>query len=286
MIRLVMLGRLGKNLFQSAIGRVLAEKHGVPLVMDASWYNSEGWIQVECLRQLPGFRSPKARVVRRASLAARGLTKLTGKHYWEYRRLPMLREKETNQAFDERFLNAPSDCILFGYFQTPLYFKSIEDQLREELCTDHLGLERDCEPLALQLRKTDSVAIHVRRGDYVGNHILDICNMDYYDRAIQKMRQVLTNPTFYIFSDDPEWCAQHFMERDMNIVRPQQNSSPLANLHLMSLASHHVIANSSFSWWAAWMGKKDQQQVVTPGVWFSGIQAPIDEKLCPGWQTI
>ncbi len=80
-----MLGRLGNNLFQYALGRVMAEKHGVPLVMDASWFNREGWQQVKCLRLLPGPASGKARVVRRFSLGARALLKATGRHYWEYR---------------------------------------------------------------------------------------------------------------------------------------------------------------------------------------------------------
>ncbi len=81
MIRIVMLGRTGNNLFQYALGRVLAEKHGVPLVLDASWFNAAGWAEVSHFLKLP----LKAKVVRRCSLGTRALRKFTGKHYWEYR---------------------------------------------------------------------------------------------------------------------------------------------------------------------------------------------------------
>jgi hypothetical protein len=80
MIRIPMLGRLGNNLFQYALGRVLAEKHGVPLVMDGSWFNAEGWSHVNCLKLLPGPAAGKVKVVRRVPLGARALLKATGKH--------------------------------------------------------------------------------------------------------------------------------------------------------------------------------------------------------------
>ena len=88
MLRIVLLGRTGNHLFQYALGRVLAEKQGVPLVMDASWFNAEGWAEVSHFLKLP----LKAKVVRRCSLGARALRKITGKHYWEYRGVPVLRE--------------------------------------------------------------------------------------------------------------------------------------------------------------------------------------------------
>jgi len=286
MIRIVMLGRLGNNLFQYALGRVLSEKHGVPLVMDGSWFNAEGWNQVRCIRQLPGFTQGRAKVVRRCSLGARALLKATGRHYWEYRGVPVLRESETDQSYDPRFMEAPADCMLFGYFQTPLYFQSIESRLREELSTHDLGLEKGHERLADQLRQHDSVAVHVRRTDYTGNPNLDLCGPAYYAKAMDRMRASVNNPFFHVFSDDPSWCRKHFTSGDTSVVEQDSASSPLTHLHLMSLASHHVMANSSYSWWAAWLGKKESQQVLMPSRWFSEIHAPIDQKRCFDWRTV
>lgn len=280
-----MLGRLGNNLFQYALGRVLAEKHRVPLVMDGSWFNEEGWSQVSCLKHLPGPAAGKVKIARRCSLGARALLKFTGKHYWEYCGVPVLREDVRDQSFDARFLAAPNDCMLFGYFQTPRYFEGFEQQLREELCTAGLGLEQGRETLAEKLRQPRSVAVHVRRTDYTGNPTLDLCGLDYYQRAMRQMRDTLGATHFFVFSDDPGWCAGQFHETDVEVVL-EQNPSPLVDLHLMSLASHHIIANSSYSWWAAWLGEKPKQQVIMPQQWFNGIKVPIEEKRLIHWNIL
>lgn len=281
-----MLGRLGNNLFQYALGRVLAEKHGVPLVMDASWFNQEGWSQVECIRRLPGPAAGEARIVRRCSLGARALLKATGKHYWQYRCVPMLHEDERDQSFRPEFLEAPSDCLLFGYFQSPLYFRDRSTQLRKELSTAGLGLELGRENLAEDLMKPDSIAIHVRRSDYVGNPNLDLCGRNYYQNAISRMREHVPKATFYAFSDDPIAAAEIIDDRTVQFVSAPHPQSPLVDLHLMSLASHQIIANSTYSWWAAWLGEKPNQHVLMPAKWFGDIIAPIEEKRMPGWETI
>jgi hypothetical protein len=94
------------------------------------------------------------------------------------------------------------------------------------------------------------------------------------------IRQHVPGAQFYIFSDDPRWCEKNFNDLDVaGIIGRRYNSSPLHDLHLMSLASHHIIANSSYSWWAAWLGKKPAQFVIMPDRWYiHGIMAPIEEK--------
>jgi hypothetical protein len=286
MIRIVMLGRLGNNLFQYALGRVLAEKHGVPLVMDGSWFNPEGWGQVNCIKDLPGPAAGTVRVVRRCSLGARALLRATDKHYWEYRGVPVLKENERDHSFDPRFRDAPPDCMLFGYFQSPLYFQGFENRLREELSTHHLGLEVGRESLADLLRQPGSVAVHIRRTDYAGNPDLDLCGLGYYRTAMERMRNSTDSPRFFIFSDDPEWAAANIRGVDVNHVSTLPQQSSLTDLHLMSLANHHIIANSSYSWWAAWLGEKSGQQVLMPPRWFGHVRAPIGEKRQPRWEVL
>lgn len=286
MIRIVLLGRTGNNLFQYALGRVLAEKHGVPLALDASWFNREGWSQVECIRRLPGPSSAKAAVVRRCSLGARLLNKTTGRHYWEYLGVPVLRENKDDHSFHRSFLEAPADCVLFGYFQSPLYFSGHEEMIRRELDTSNIGLERGLEHLADRLRAPGSIAIHVRRGDYSGNPNLDLCGMAYYKEAMDRMRAWIPKPVFHVFSDDPAWATDRFQGTGAEIIVPAEKESAIATLHLMSLANHHIIANSSFSWWAAWLGKKPGQKVLMPGRWFSEIRSPVEEKAADGWEIV
>lgn len=286
MIRVVMLGRLGNNLFQYSLGRILARKHRVPLVMDGSWFNEEGWRQVRGLKELPGPASGMAKVVRRCSLGARALLKTTGKHYWEYRGVPVLREDARNQSYDPSFLDAPDDCILFGYFQSPIYFQGHEDMLRKELSTADLGLESGFEALADRLRERQSVAVHVRRTDYVGNPNLDLCGPDYYRGAMKRMRDSSSDVRFFVFSDDPAWCESHISGDDVEVVHQSHPFCALTGMHLMGLANHHIIANSSYSWWAAWLGKKPGQRVLMPVKWFGTTHAPIEQKRCDGWEMI
>lgn len=283
MISMVLLGRTGNHLFQYALGRVLAQRHGVELVLDGSWFNAAGWREVSHFLKLP----IQARVVRRASLAARVLRKLTGKHYWEFGAAPILREEPADHGFDPRFLAAPSDCVLMGYFQTSKYFEEIADPLRAEL-QELLSTVTVDEDLADALSDERSVAVHVRRGDYLELPAFQVCGSEYYRAAIETMRARVPGAQFYFFSDDPEWCAQAFQEADQTIATPVvRDENPLRDLRLMSLARHQIIANSSYSWWAAWLAKRAGQEVIMPDRWFAqDITAPIEEKRLPHWRVV
>ncbi len=284
MIRMILLGRTGNHLFQYAFGRVLAEKHGVPLILDGSWFNAEGWAEVSHFLRLP----IQARVVRRFSLAARALLKVTGRHYWEYRGVSVLKECPGDQSFDAAFMDAPADCVIFGYFQTPRYFATVAASLRREIhgLLDHGVVVSG--RLVAQLSEPGSVAVHVRRADYLRIPMFQVCDRAYYQVAMNRLRERLNHPRFYVFSDDPAWCREQFQESDQVVVDAgKYASNPLHDLRLMSLASHHIIANSTYSWWAAWLGEKPGQQVMMPERWYAhGIEAPIEEKRMPHWEIV
>lgn len=276
MIRIVLLGRTGNNLFQYAIGRVLAEKHGVPLVLDGSWYNQEGWREVSRFLSLP----IRAKVVRPFSLVCRALRKATGKHRWEYRNIPFLRESETDQSYAASFLDAPADCVLFGYFQSPLYFQTIGENLRTEL-VGLLRIPPSCAPT--------EVAVHVRRGDYLKHPVFAVCDASYYHAAMEEMRRRVPGAHFRIYSDDPIWCRETFSNADSEVIDSGEDAAdPLCDLRKMASASHHVISNSTYSWWAAWLANHPNQQVIMPDRWYATdeIIAPVSEKRLPGWETI
>ena len=275
MIRIVLQGRTGNHLFQYALGRVLAKKHQVPIVLDASWFNHEGWAQVSHFLSLP----LQAEVVRPCSLGSRMLRKITGKHHWEFLSVPVFREKPADQSFDARFLECPSDCLLFGYFQTPRYFGEIAEELREEL-RSLLNSVCSSSEIHRELAKPGTVAVHVRRGDYMQHSVFQVCDVDYYRDAINQMRKEVSGAKFFIFSDDPAWCRSTFCDDDQTIVDSgEAGNNPLYDLHLMSLAAHHIIANSTYSWWSAWLAQSSTQRVIMPDRWYAGeIIAPIDEK--------
>ena len=277
-----MLGRFGNNLFQYATARVLAERHGVSVVMDGSWFDAKGWSQASCIQRLPIH----AKVIRPVSLASRVVRKVTGKHYWEFLKIPIYREAGDDQSYHAEVLQMPADCLLMGYVQSSLYFRGIEDQLRKELSTDHLGWSETVCREAKRLCETPSVAVHVRRTDFTWLPFFAVCNAAYYQQAMNRMRARVPGAVFSIFSDDPDWCQVHLSGPDQIVMRvPGSERDPLIDFHLMSQAQHHIIANSSYSWWAAWLGKKPGQIVLCPPKWFTGgVHAPIGEKLCEGWE--
>lgn len=275
MIRIVLLGRTGNNLFQYALGRVLAEKHGVPLVLDASWFNAAGWREVSSFLKLP----IRAKVTRNGHLPFRALRKITGKHRWQYGSFPFLTENPNDLSFDPRFLEAPANCALFGYFQSWRYFASIEDELRLHF-KDLLNVARASCPEPSSLSQPTSVAVHIRRGDFLNHPEFQVCDAAYYQNAMDDMRERIGSPKFFIFSDDLTWCRNEFKDADAEVIDSgAAAANPLHDLHLMSLASHHIIANSSYSWWAAWIGKKPGQHVILPPRWFNGdIHSPMADK--------
>lgn len=284
MIRILLLGRTGNNLFQYAIGRVLAEKHQVPLVLDGSWFNETSWREVSHFLRLP----LKAQVRRHPSLPSRALRKIAGRHYWQYRGVPVLREPDADQRFDPAFLDAPADCMLFGYFQSPLYFASMAAEIRAEmfgLLDGGVVIETG---LADKIAAPGSVAVHVRRTDFLKIPAHLVCGADYYRRSMETMRGLVPGARFHIFSDDPEWCRATFTEPDQEVIHvPRMAANPLHDLLLMSRAPHHIIANSSYSWWVAWLGEKPGQQVMLPDRWFAdGIHAPISEKRAAHWTVV
>ena len=284
MIRILLLGRTGNNLFQYAIGRMLAEKNRVPLVLDGSWFNETSWKEVSHFLRLP----IKAQVRRHPSLPSRAMRKIAGRHYWEYRGVPVLREPGGDQRFDPAFLDAPADCMLYGYFQTPLYFASMAAEIRSELLGLFGGgvvIETD---LTEKISVPGSVAVHVRRTDFLKIPAHLVCGAEYYRKAMDTMRGLVPGARFHIFSDDPEWCRATFTEPDQEVIHEaRMAANPLHDLLLMSRAPHHIIANSSYSWWAAWLGEKPGQQVMLPDRWFAdGIHAPISEKRAAHWTVV
>ncbi|MCH7227984.1 alpha-1,2-fucosyltransferase [Haloferula sp. A504] len=285
MIRIIMRGRTGNNLFQYALGRVLSQRHASRLVLDGSLFQPSDWEVASRIRDLP----LRAELRRGLSLPSRAVRKFTGKHPWELLGIPVIREPGDDTSFNPAFLDAPAHCVISGFFQSPRYFSSIEDDLRRELDLSTLAWPESTREQARMLADSETVAVHVRRTDYVGRDVFDLCGLDYYRTCISRMRDSLSRPRFFVFSDDPAWCADNFRGDDIAIMPPPDDpKDPLHDLHLMSCARHHVIANSSYSWWAAWLGKHPRQKVLAPGRWFGGseIHAPMHDRLGQGWETV
>jgi hypothetical protein len=279
MIRVILQGRTGNNLFQYAAGRALSLHHHTELLLDGSWADARHARQFEHLQRLP----LRARYERRFTLAKRSLRKAFTITPAALHHRPVFHDSSPTP--DPAFLELPDHCLLMGFFQSPFYFKTIEPQLRQEL--DFTGLILPKESLVFEenLGKQTTVSLHVRRGDYVDLGSTQCLAPDYYPRAIQHFRDRYSDLRFCVFSDDIAWCRSHFLGPDFLFCDlPASGTDPFHDLRLMAGCHHHIIVNSSYSWWGAWSNPSVQKVVVAPSMWMTNL--PSTALLLPDWVTI
>lgn len=194
---------------------------------------------------------------------------------------PVLQERM--HTFDkELFVNCPDNVDLFGYYQTEKYFKHIEDEIRKDF-TFSADVMRDCRKCFVDnFSNTEVISLHIRRGDYVTNPNHPVQTIEYYQKALEKMPKDLP---VMVFSDDTDWCKdQEFFAPDRFFI--SENNGTEVDLCLMSLANYHIIANSSFSWWGAWLSNSDK--IIAPEIWFGPDNSDKDttDLIPQNWMVI
>ena len=175
------------------------------------------------------------------------------------------RYPETTHNFDEQlFNNCPDNVDLFGYYQSPKYFQNVEDKIHGLFAFEE-GVVSDCLDLItkeLMLGGSELIALHIRRGDYVYNPNHPVQPIEYYEKALEKMPEDIP---VIVFSDDAEWCSkQELFDGDRFMI--SEGNEAHYDMCLMTRCDYHIIANSSFSWWGAWLGKS--KKIVAPKDWF------------------
>lgn len=272
MIIVELAGGLGNQMFQYATGRRLALRHGVDLAFDLSWFErySERKFELPLLRiEARTASARECRTLRRwkRSLPDRALSKLTGR--------PDLLEPsgyfaERSFRFDPAVLSLPDPCYLHGYWQSPRYFEDVAELIRREL-TPVSPPGDGAQRLEDRIRAVHAVSLHVRRGDYVtgsvASQVHGTCTLDYYERAVRALTERVAKPVFFVFTDDPAWTKAHLTLPFESFHVGDYGTSAIEELRLMSLCRSHVIANSTFSWWGAWLDDAGTF-VVAPERWF------------------
>jgi len=266
MIRIILDGRTGNNMFQYAAGRALAIKHNTSLILDGAWADARHARQFEQLLRLP----LNARYERSFSLTKRALRKAMAMHPETLHRGEFL--KELYPKPDPAFYDLPDNSLLIGFFQMPFYFKDIEDSLRKELDLKLLNLPAESLRFEQILQTETTVSVHVRRGDYVGIYSTHCLEEDYHVRAIQHFRDRIPNVRFCVFSDDIPWCRQQFVGSEFLFCDlPGAATDPLHDLRVMSSCKHHIVVNSSYSWWGAWLNLSPDKIVIAPTMWMTNV---------------
>ena len=262
-------GGLGNQLFQYAIGRHLSIKNNTGLVLDTSNYlidkNNRHY-------ELCRYKI-KAKTANIITWIFVRLGKYIIPQITQNLRLPIKYVKERNNYFNKEILTEQRNIILDGYWQSEEYFKDIRDIILDDL-TLLSSPDKENEKMLKRINNSNSVSLHVRRADYVSNPLLQKYHgnltPEYYNKAINAICDRLTDPEFFIFSDEPGWCKRNIITNlphtYVDINGPDKAPE---ELRLMSACNHFIIANSSFSWWAAWLAEKAGTIIIAPKRWYS-----------------
>ena len=184
-------------------------------------------------------------------------------------RLPFLLYKEDETRFCDGAFNTKK-LYLDGCWINERYFEEIKDKILSTFVFK--GIDNRNVILSDEMKQCNSVSLHIRRGDYLKNPMYNVCDEDYYVSAITYIKENVEAPKFYVFSDDPRWCKE-FMKKmnvDYSIIEHNSGKDCFKDMFLMTQCRHNIIANSTFSWWGAWLNLHDEKIVVCPSIWIRG----------------
>ncbi len=277
MIIVKLMGGIGNQMFQYSFARQLSLKHGVELKFDISELNSKLINEKSFIRdfELDNFNinGETASENERIGFQMNKLGKLVNLIFLYLPfNLNKLYIREPFFHFFKKALSAPENAYLDGYWQTEKYFDGIRNELLKDF-TLKMELSEKSKAIANKLLKQQAVSIHVRKGDYLSmeenKSLFAVCDADYYSAALNEISKKVKEPVFYVFSDEPDWFRKNIVTSySVDFVTHNTGSNSYQDLYLMSLCKHNIIANSSFSWWGAWLNKNSEKIVIAPKHWF------------------
>ena len=287
------IGGLGNQMFQYAAGRSLALRKGEDLKLDLSGFANYGLHQ--------GFEL--ARVFTCDAQAA-DATDIRTILKWQspalvrrlLRRQNMQSFRRPNFVVEPYFSywaginDAPAACYLSGYWQSEKYFSNHAAQIRRDFRFGP-AISDENEKVAEQIAASNAVSLHIRRGDYLKNPtnlaIYGTCSLAYYQAAMRHIAERVSDPHFIVFSDDLIWAREQLKSGfRTSYVDHNRGAESFNDMLLMSLCQHHIIANSTFSWWGAWLGSNPAKIVAAPDPWFDDQSIDSSDLIPDSWHTL
>lgn len=301
MIVIRFMGGLGNQMFQYALGRHLSLIHGRPLRFDASGYTESKpdpragvrlfglpayTIQGEVatpdeLKHFLIYRTPgaKGRIARRANS-------------WTlyHRRRYVIEQQNEFWHFCRRVLTSPlaDPVCMVGYWQTEKYFEEIAATIRKDLTLKVPAAGENADMLSV-ISAVESVSVHVRHGDNATSTEAahGVLPVSYYQRAASLVSEQLHRPHFFVFSDDPIWAQEALtLPGPTRFVTHNGDEKNYEDLRLMTACKHHIVGNSTFSWWGAWLGKKEHQMVYAPKKYHVSANRDYRDYYPAGWNLL
>lgn len=272
-------GGLGNQMFQYAVAKAMASKKNDSFKMDLSFYTKQTFRRYELghfnieeniasekeCKRLRGSEGIILKIKKRLGIA----DVKPGSYHAD----SMLshRAERTEQIFREDILRLTGDVYLDGYWQSEKYFKDTRTEINKDF-TPKYGINGVVKRYLGAIQATNSVGLHVRRGDYVDNNPrigsgLNLTKISYYLQAIKYISDRVETPVYYIFSDDLSWCKANFNCLEHKVFVEETNSA-IDDMVLMKNCKHNIIANSTFSWWGAWLNANDAKIIIAPKIWY------------------
>ncbi|MCP4001329.1 MAG: alpha-1,2-fucosyltransferase [Gammaproteobacteria bacterium] len=286
MITVRLLGGLGNQMFQYAAVRSLASKLDAPLCLDT--FSFEHYADRDFdLGEFTAIDEPVCTREQHEALfskskGAKLKRKLFGRKLY----------REPFFHVDPAFFRLTAPIAIDGYFQSEQYFISNEAEIRQKFSWDIDGLAADTRAYLAEIQTANAVSVHFRRGDYVAdqtvNNFHGTCSPAYYQAAIEYIKSQVQGAHFYVFSDDIDWVKQQdaFTGVAHSYVLKSEQMRDSEEMFLMSQCRHNVVANSSFSWWGAWLNSSDEKIVIAPQSWFRTKELNTRDLIPAGWQRV
>ena len=294
MIIVKLMGGLGNQLFQYAFGRALSIEKGDKLKFDLTAYSKQGKKEFITPRtyaldqfNLTDFKFAseneimKFKTIRRYNFFGSFQAKINNYRFKTV--------EETAFNFHKVSNLKGKNFYFEGYWQTEKYFKHVENVVRREFVLKEAFSIEDL-PITKEVRSCNSISLHIRRGDYVTssdtNNFHGVCSLEYYAKAVDLISQKISKPIFYVFSDDIDWARQNIKVDFETKFIADLNLKDCQEMMLMSYCKHNITANSSFSWWGAWLNQNKNKMVVVPFNWFANKELDTTDLIPKGWHKI
>lgn len=288
MIIVKFIGGLGNQLFQYAVAKKLALHHNVEVLFDITPFESYKlhkysleYFNIDkkfATKNDIDFFFPKKK-----PLIKRIIRKI---------KRTILNPKIIKDTWEtENFIKKTSKyTYLDGYWQSENYFSDIKNVLLKDFQITK-KLEGKNLEIANKIKSVNSVSLHIRRADYVTNketlNIHGVCDLNYYKSAINVIKNKMEKPVLFVFSDDIKWAKEN-LKTTLEIIYVEHNNADTnyEDLRLMSLCKHNIIANSSFSWWGAWLNQNPNKIVIAPKNWFATNERNYNDVVPKRWMKI
>ncbi|WP_081713161.1 MULTISPECIES: alpha-1,2-fucosyltransferase [unclassified Labrenzia] len=267
MIIVQITGGLGNQMFQYALGRSLSEISGKNLKLDISAYQTYKTHNF----LLDKLNTQYEIVAQKEVEQIFGAKKRISLPFISSSKVKII--KETELSFNPNIMNVKKDAYFIGYWQSEKYFKNVRSKILEEFQPNEKISRKRTEILNEIKSSRSPISVHIRRGDYVSNikanNIHGTCEPEWYKSAANIIKNYFENVTYFVFSDDPDWVKRNIrFDQKTILVEPDVDGKDYEDLYMMSACDGHIIANSTFSWWGAWLNSKSNKRVIAPSRWF------------------